>query len=143
MLLIQGPKGYPIIGSIPELLKLDPVIAVALKKLGDKYGPVCGIYFGKKPSVVINGWENCKEVLMSDEFGNRPFLRFTADGHPLSLGNTVTHYYSTTCILGNKLLIFAFLKLAPVIHRNHVCKWRVLERSTSFHNASTARLRFR
>lgn len=69
-----GPPNYPIIGAMNTISSLDADIPTALMKLGDIYGSLCGLYFGKNLNVVINGYEAAQEVLMREEFNARPEL---------------------------------------------------------------------
>lgn len=62
------------VGFIPFLSKLDPVYPhMALKKLGDKYGPVTGFYLGpSQPFISVCGYEAVKEALNNDDLIGRP-----------------------------------------------------------------------
>ena len=70
--LFKGPENYPIVGGAPILAKLDPVTAVAYKKLGDTYGPLTAVYFGRHLGLVVNGFDTIREILTREEFSGRP-----------------------------------------------------------------------
>lgn len=80
-----GPKRFPIIGN---LISLDgyEVPYQAFNDLAIKYGPIISLQLGSIPTIVVNGIENIKEVLItkSDKFDSRPnFRRY----HQLFSGN--------------------------------------------------------
>lgn len=80
-----GPKPYPIIGNLACMDGYEVPYA-AFDDLAKKYGPVISLRLGSVPTVVVNGIENIKEVLItkSPHFDSRPnFRRY----HELFSGN--------------------------------------------------------
>lgn len=80
-----GPKPFPIIGNLGCLNGYD-VPYQAFSNLGKQYGPIISLRLGSVPTVVVNGIENIKEVLItkSSHFDGRPdFRRY----HDLFSGN--------------------------------------------------------
>ncbi|CAG7819689.1 unnamed protein product [Allacma fusca] len=74
-----GPPGYPIIGSIPYLMKLDSTITGGMTKMGENFGPVSSAFMGKNRAIIVNGWDAVKQVLFREEFSGRPPFIFTVD----------------------------------------------------------------
>ncbi|XP_059480644.1 methyl farnesoate epoxidase-like [Neocloeon triangulifer] len=67
-----GPPNYPVVGSLLALRASTP-LHETLFQLSKKYGPVVGLFLGPQAkSVVVNGYEAVKHVLMRDDFANRP-----------------------------------------------------------------------
>ncbi|KAM4852081.1 cytochrome P450 2C19-like [Thomomys bottae] len=69
--LPPGPTPFPIIGNI---LQIDiGNITKSISNLSKVYGPVFTLYLGKKPSVVLYGYEAVKEALIDngEEFSGR------------------------------------------------------------------------
>lgn len=80
-----GPKPYPIIGNLACLDGYE-VPYQAFDDLAKKYGPIISLRLGSVPTVVVNGIDNIKEVLItkSSHFDSRPnFRRY----HDLFSGN--------------------------------------------------------
>lgn len=80
-----GPKPYPIVGNLPCLDGYD-VPYQAFDDLVKKYGSIVSLRLGSVPTVVVNGIENIKEVLITkaSHFDSRPnFRRY----HDLFSGN--------------------------------------------------------
>lgn len=80
-----GPKPYPIIGNLACMDGYEVPYA-AFDDLAKKFGPVISLRLGSVPTVVVNGIENIKEVLItkSPHFDSRPnFRRY----HELFSGN--------------------------------------------------------
>lgn len=74
----RGPTSYPIIGNIASFYSYD-VPFQAFGDLAKKYGQVVRLRLGSTPTIIVNGLENIKEVLItkSSHFENRPhFPRF-------------------------------------------------------------------
>ncbi|XP_053778812.1 cytochrome P450 2C19-like [Desmodus rotundus] len=72
--LPPGPTPLPIIGN---MLQLDVNnISKSLSNLSKVYGSVFTVYFGKKPTVVLHGYEAVKEALIDrgEEFSGRGIL---------------------------------------------------------------------
>jgi len=44
-----------------------------MHKAGQQYGPVVGLYLGKRKSLIVTGFEEAKEILNRDEFSSRPY----------------------------------------------------------------------
>ncbi|XP_045710272.1 cytochrome P450 2C26-like isoform X3 [Phyllostomus hastatus] len=69
--LPPGPTPLPIIGN---MLQLDVKnISKSLSNLSKMYGPVFTVYFGRRPTVVLHGYEAVKEALIDrgEEFSGR------------------------------------------------------------------------
>lgn len=80
-----GPKPYPIIGNLACLDGYE-VPFQAFDDLAKKYGPIISLRLGSFPTVVVNGIDNIKEVLITkaSHFDSRPnFRRY----HDLFSGN--------------------------------------------------------
>lgn len=73
-----GPKPLPIIGNLACMNGYE-VPYQAFDDLAKKFGPIVSLRLGSVPSVVINGIDNIKEVLItkSSHFDSRPnFQRY-------------------------------------------------------------------
>lgn len=80
-----GPRPYPIIGNLACMDGYE-VPYQAFDGLAKKYGAIISLRLGSVPTVVVNGIENIKEVLItkSTHFDSRPnFRRY----HELFSGN--------------------------------------------------------
>ncbi|XP_020927835.1 cytochrome P450 2C33 isoform X1 [Sus scrofa] len=77
--LPPGPTPLPIIGNLMQLNLKD--IPASLSKLAKQYGPVCTVYFGSQPAVVLHGYEAVKEALIDqgDEFLGRGIIPIIDD----------------------------------------------------------------
>lgn len=74
----QGPKRKFFIGNLDELGGFETPFQ-AFGNLAKKYGDIFSLQMGNVPAIVVNGYENIKEVLLtkSDKFDGRPnFQRF-------------------------------------------------------------------
>ncbi|XP_063136410.1 cytochrome P450 2C42-like isoform X2 [Rattus norvegicus] len=69
--LPPGPTPLPIIGNILQIDLKD--ISKSLRNFSKVYGPVFTLYFGRKPAVVLHGYEAVKEALIDhgEEFAGR------------------------------------------------------------------------
>ncbi|XP_004580108.2 cytochrome P450 2C1-like isoform X1 [Ochotona princeps] len=76
--LPPGPTPFPIIGNILQLDIKD--VGKSLTHLSKIYGPVFTVYLGRKPTVVMHGYEAVKEALVEfgDEFSGRTNFPLTA-----------------------------------------------------------------
>ena len=66
-----GPRGVPILGVLP---KLRPFPFKYFFKLWKEYGPVVHVRMGSRDTIVINGYDACREALLSkgaDFAGNK------------------------------------------------------------------------
>lgn len=80
-----GPKGKFIVGNL-DVLNGHDIPYKAFSELAQKYGKIIKLQLGSVPSLVINGVENIKEVLIykGSHFNARPnFQRY----HLLFSGN--------------------------------------------------------
>lgn len=80
-----GPRPFPIIGNLACLDGYE-VPYQAFDKLAERFGPIISLRLGSVPTVVVNGIDNIKEVLISkaSHFDSRPnFRRY----HNLFSGN--------------------------------------------------------
>lgn len=80
-----GPRPYPIIGNLACLDGYE-VPYQAFDDLAKQYGPIISLRLGSVPTVVVNGIDNIKEVLITkaSHFDSRPnFKRY----HELFKGN--------------------------------------------------------
>nr|UQZ09630.1 geissoschizine oxidase [Strychnos sp.] len=70
--LPPGPKKFPIVGNLFQMEGLLPHLA--LKKMTDKYGPICHLKLGELEAVVVSSAELAKEVLNTHAvtFADRP-----------------------------------------------------------------------
>ncbi|XP_035905660.1 cytochrome P450 307a1-like [Anopheles stephensi] len=71
-----GPKNYPIIGALKELNGYE-VPYQAFSDFGVRYGPVTALRLGSVNAVVVNGFDNIREVLINkgQHFDSRPNFR--------------------------------------------------------------------
>ncbi|ODM99561.1 Methyl farnesoate epoxidase [Orchesella cincta] len=69
-----GPANFPIVGGSLFLSKIGKNTHDAFHKLGDLYGPLTGLYLGNLPAIVINGYEQAKELFARDDFNHRPSI---------------------------------------------------------------------
>jgi len=60
------------VGGAFAIQRFDPELSKALIKMSEVYGDLIGIYMGKTLTLVVNGYENIKEVLTREEFNGRP-----------------------------------------------------------------------
>jgi len=70
-----GPRPLPILGSLLSLVcQKNP--SKFMSSLGDTYGPVCLLWIGSQPIVLLNSWEVIKEAFISKagQFCDRPTL---------------------------------------------------------------------
>lgn len=98
-----GPKPYPIVGNLACLDGYE-VPYQAFDDLAKKYGPIISLRLGSVPTVVVNGIDNIKEVLLtkSSHFDSRPnFRRY----HDLFSGNK----QNCKCFFPNSFLVFEVL----------------------------------
>ncbi|XP_061578229.1 cytochrome P450 2F2-like isoform X2 [Cololabis saira] len=67
-----GPPALPVLGNLLTLTQGD--LLKGLERLRKPYGDVYSLYFGTKPSVVINGLKAMKEamVIKATDFAGRP-----------------------------------------------------------------------
>lgn len=80
-----GPRPFPIIGNLACLDGYE-VPYQAFDNLAKQYGPIISLRLGSVPTVVVNGIDNIKEVLITkaSHFDSRPnFKRY----HELFSGN--------------------------------------------------------
>ncbi|XP_069824524.1 cytochrome P450 2J6-like [Dendropsophus ebraccatus] len=72
-----GPVCLPVFGNMLQIDFSNPL--KALKKFSNEYGPVYSIYLGFIPAVVIRGFKDLKEVLVTKgvEFADRPQNRIS------------------------------------------------------------------
>ncbi|XP_059459244.1 cytochrome P450 76T24-like [Corylus avellana] len=70
--LPPGPKPYPIIGNLLELVGSQPHVAVS--KLSKTYGPLMTLKFGSITTIVVSSPDLAKEVLQKHDqaFAGRP-----------------------------------------------------------------------
>ncbi|XP_053577681.1 cytochrome P450 2G1 [Bombina bombina] len=66
-----GPFPLPIIGNFLQVHKHG--LVPYLVKMGEAYGPVCTVYMGSRPTVVLTGYQAVKEALvdLGDDFLGR------------------------------------------------------------------------
>ncbi|XP_066528917.1 cytochrome P450 2B4-like [Hoplias malabaricus] len=57
-----GPKPLPFVGNLPQLLK-DRMSYI---KMMPKYGEMCSLYLGSKPTIVLNSMQLAKEVFVQN-----------------------------------------------------------------------------
>ncbi|XP_045710651.1 LOW QUALITY PROTEIN: cytochrome P450 2C21-like [Phyllostomus hastatus] len=69
--LPPGPTPLPIVGNVLQINIKN--IKESISKLAKVYGPVFTVYFGRKPTVVLYGYEAVKEALIdrAEEFSGR------------------------------------------------------------------------
>ena len=54
------PPLHPLLGNIPTLKKLDPIIHYAFQSLGISHGPVLRLKLGNKWNLLVTGFEEMK-----------------------------------------------------------------------------------
>ncbi|CAH2324592.1 cytochrome P450 2J6-like [Pelobates cultripes] len=72
-----GPLALPIVGNLLQMNFKNPL--QGMKEFSKVYGPVCSIYLGFTPVVVVRGFKALKEILITRgvEFADRPHNRIT------------------------------------------------------------------
>ncbi|KAG9269334.1 cytochrome P450 2B4-like isoform X1 [Astyanax mexicanus] len=67
-----GPKPLPLVGNLPQLMK-DPMTYI---RSMTKYGEMCSIYLGRKPTIVLNNLQIVKEAFIQKGtvFSGRPII---------------------------------------------------------------------
>ncbi|KAI4890814.1 hypothetical protein NFI96_013990 [Prochilodus magdalenae] len=67
-----GPKPLPFVGNLPQLTK-NPMAFIRSMK---KYGEMCSMYLGRKPTIVLNNMQIVKEAFAQNGavFSGRPFI---------------------------------------------------------------------
>ncbi|KAL6483881.1 hypothetical protein MHYP_G00087530 [Metynnis hypsauchen] len=67
-----GPRPLPFVGNLPQFIRNR----MAFIRLMPKYGEICTVYFGKKPSIVLNSMQIAKEAFVQNGtvFSGRPSL---------------------------------------------------------------------
>ncbi|KAM4017669.1 cytochrome P450 2J6-like [Anomaloglossus baeobatrachus] len=72
-----GPAPLPVFGNMLQMDFSNPL--QSLKKFSEKYGPVYGLSLGFTPAVVVRGFKDLKEVLVTKgvEFADRPQNRIS------------------------------------------------------------------
>ncbi|KAM4642702.1 cytochrome P450 2C5-like [Discoglossus pictus] len=88
--LPPGPYPLPILGNFLQINKQG--LVPYLVKMGETYGPVCTIYMGSRPTVILTGYKAVKEALidLGDVFLNRgtlPVFEHLFDNGSLGLAN--------------------------------------------------------
>ncbi|XP_071508807.1 cytochrome P450 2U1-like [Diadema antillarum] len=70
--LPKGPRPLPFFGNLLSFPEHDAFLNM-LNELGKEYGPVYTLYLGSRPAVIVNGWEEIKEVTVraGNDFGDR------------------------------------------------------------------------
>ena len=68
---IPGPRPLPFLGNAHEIKRLG--MAEAFRQWGERYGPVVGVFFMRRPMLVINDVNMLKQILITDfhNFTNR------------------------------------------------------------------------
>ena len=54
-----GPPKLPLVGSLPYLNKSGSFARISID-LAKEFGPVCGLYLGRKPTVVVSDYNILK-----------------------------------------------------------------------------------
>ena len=67
-----GPPRYPLIGSIPYIVRKNKSFTHGLFESVKKYGKLVGFYMGSKPFVVIADYGLLKDLLKREEVAGRP-----------------------------------------------------------------------
>ncbi|KAL7859021.1 hypothetical protein SRHO_G00141680 [Serrasalmus rhombeus] len=70
-----GPKPLPFVGNLPQLSKDQMAFIRSLPK----YGDMCSIYLGRKPTIVLNNMQLAKEAFVQNGtvFSGRPLQPLT------------------------------------------------------------------
>ncbi|XP_053577682.1 cytochrome P450 2G1 [Bombina bombina] len=69
--LPPGPFALPVLGNVLQIHKQG--VVPYLVKMGETYGPVCTIFMGSRPTVILTGYQAVKEALvdLGDDFLGR------------------------------------------------------------------------
>ena len=67
-----GPPRYPLLGSIPYMVRNTKSFSQGLLNSVEKYGKLVGFYMGSKPFVVIADYDILKDLLKREEVAGRP-----------------------------------------------------------------------
>lgn len=108
-----GPTPFPIIGNLASLDGYE-VPYQAFGVLAKRYGPIISLRLGSVPTVVVNGIDNIKEVLItkSSHFDSRPnFRRY----HDLFSGNKQNCKYPCALCAVHFIVFFFYLLVVVVL----------------------------
>ncbi len=111
-----GPKGWPVIGNLPQLGKTPHIALTALR---DKYGDVFKIQLGSRHTVVLNGLAVIKQALVKqgEDFAGRPnfyTFNFIANGKSMGFGDYGPLWKAHRKIAQNALSTFVNDKNNPM-----------------------------
>ena len=69
-----GPKPWPLVGNLPNLVSFSKNILQVFKTLSNKYGPIIGLRLGSQQAIVLNGVDAIKDAFLKnpDAFSTRP-----------------------------------------------------------------------
>ncbi|XP_061414861.1 cytochrome P450 2D15-like [Lethenteron reissneri] len=68
------PTGPPILPVLGNFMWMGRNPVAGLQQMATKYGKVYSIFIGSMPLVVVNSYQLVKEVLMSHDFSDRPYI---------------------------------------------------------------------
>ncbi|KAK3725306.1 hypothetical protein QZH41_002592 [Actinostola sp. cb2023] len=78
--LPPGPRPYPLIGNLPNILSTASNIHLGLMDIAKKYGNIFTLYLNGQRTVIVSSSQVAREVLVTrnDDMAGRPFS-FSAD----------------------------------------------------------------
>ncbi|XP_053545459.1 cytochrome P450 2F2 [Bombina bombina] len=69
--LPPGPFPLPVLGNLLQIHKQG--VVPYLVKMGETYGPICTVFMGSRPTIILTGYQSVKEVFLDcgDDFLGR------------------------------------------------------------------------
>jgi cytochrome P450 len=77
---VDGPAPYPFLGNVPAMFDDRVGVRVSINQWRKKYGRVFGIYFFRRPALVVTDLEVLRRVFVKD-FNNFADRFFVGDGN--------------------------------------------------------------
>eukprot|EP00271_Cylindrocystis_brebissonii_P002330 TRINITY_DN1286_c0_g1_i1.p1 TRINITY_DN1286_c0_g1~~TRINITY_DN1286_c0_g1_i1.p1 ORF type:complete len:519 (-),score=40.49 TRINITY_DN1286_c0_g1_i1:666-2222(-) len=131
----RGPRRWPILGNLPQLLLADPLPHLAMAKLAEIYGPVMTLWLGNRRHIIVSSADVAREVLLdlhpaTSHRPNPPILAYKILGHNgLDMGTHNWDSYvqklrgiTSTFFSPQQLKQWQRMRVAEVAHMCHAVK---------------------